>query len=254
MAPFHPAWAEHQRKRWMRPDAHLWIRPDAYRFMAPGAPRYLGNDAVRYFWPDSKNNQPAEADDSIDPRDLAAEREALVRLRSELAALKAELKFHRLLREGKAGFRQDQPRWPKESGEISGRWSGGAGTAPAGADPKPSGPAGGGHHFVPREIFDNEPLRPETRRVFEQNVTGPLNAGPHRNSKEHGTYNDAVSEHYSRFLRENGIRPEDMTPDQARRLVEEVKRSSDPRVRGFNMRIYMREILYWLRRVPRGNE
>jgi hypothetical protein len=24
---------EHQRRRWMRPNAHLWIRPDAYRFM-----------------------------------------------------------------------------------------------------------------------------------------------------------------------------------------------------------------------------
>lgn len=31
----------------------------------------------------------------------------------------------------KAGFRSDQPRWPKASGEISGRWSGGAGEAPA---------------------------------------------------------------------------------------------------------------------------
>jgi hypothetical protein len=61
-------------------------------------------------------------------------------------------------------------------------------------------------------------------------------------------------DHYNRFLRENGIRPEDMTPDQARSLVDEVKRSSDPRVRGFNMRIYMREIIYWLRRTPRGSE
>jgi hypothetical protein len=33
----------------------------------------------------------------------------------------------------KAGFRSDQPRWPTGSGEISGRWSGGAGVA----DPSP---------------------------------------------------------------------------------------------------------------------
>jgi hypothetical protein len=33
----------------------------------------------------------------------------------------------------KAGFRSDQPRWPKGSGEISGRWSGGVGVA----DPSP---------------------------------------------------------------------------------------------------------------------
>jgi hypothetical protein len=36
----------------------------------------------------------------------------------------------------KAGFRQDQPRWPKGSGEISGRWSGGAGEEPS-LPPKP---------------------------------------------------------------------------------------------------------------------
>ena len=51
------AWAEAQRRRFMRPDAHLWIRPDAYRFMAPGAPRLLGKDAVRYFWPEAPSEQ-----------------------------------------------------------------------------------------------------------------------------------------------------------------------------------------------------
>ena len=42
--------------------------------------------------------------------------------------------------------------------------------------------------------------------------------------------------------------------DQARKFVDEVKRSTNPRVRNLNMRIYMREIMYWLRRIPRGNE
>src|SRR6202034_998767 len=36
----------------------------------------------------------------------------------------------------KAGFRPDQPRWPRGSGDVSGRWSGGAGEAPP-ASPKP---------------------------------------------------------------------------------------------------------------------
>lgn len=36
----------------------------------------------------------------------------------------------------RAGFRPDQPRWPKRSGENSGRWSGGAGEGPV-APPKP---------------------------------------------------------------------------------------------------------------------
>lgn len=36
----------------------------------------------------------------------------------------------------KAGYRPDQPRWPKGSGDISGRWSGGSGEGPP-APPKP---------------------------------------------------------------------------------------------------------------------
>jgi len=44
----------------------------------------------------------------------------------------------------KAGFRPDQPRWSKGSGDISGRWSGGAGEGPQ-APPKPP-PAEGPPH------------------------------------------------------------------------------------------------------------
>jgi len=73
----------------------------------------------------------------------------------------------------KAGFRQDQPRWPVGSGVDSGRWSGGAGTGSPGIGHSSGQATRGGHHYVPRKIFDNEPLRPETRKVFEQNVTGP---------------------------------------------------------------------------------
>jgi hypothetical protein len=39
----------------------------------------------------------------------------------------------------KAGYRPDQPRWPKGSGEDSGRWSGGGGVEPP-APPKPPPP------------------------------------------------------------------------------------------------------------------
>lgn len=97
-------------------------------------------------------------------------------------------------------------------------------------------------------------MRPETRKVFEQSVTGPLHGEAHKNSKEHSIYNDAVREHYDRFLRDNGIGSEQMSPDHARKLVDEVKRSGDPRIRGLNMRIYMREIMYYLRRTPRIEE
>ena len=54
MTYFHPAWVEHQRRHWMRPDAERYIRPDARHFMPPGTPRWSGKDAVRYFWPEHK--------------------------------------------------------------------------------------------------------------------------------------------------------------------------------------------------------
>jgi hypothetical protein len=55
---------------------------------------------------------------------------------SDTPELVAEIvrEFLRELR--KAGFRPDQPRWSKGSGDISGRWSGGAGEGPQAA-PKP---------------------------------------------------------------------------------------------------------------------
>ncbi len=55
--------------------------------------------------------------------------EEVLQMRREFAALRADLE--RTVRDyyaRKAGFRQDQPRWPKRSGVDSGRWSGGAGT------------------------------------------------------------------------------------------------------------------------------
>jgi len=154
--------------------------------------------------------------------------------------------------ERRAGFRWDQPRWPKGSGDDSGRWSGGAGTGP-----QETGPGRGpirGHHFVDKALYKNLSLRPETRQVFDEGTTGPLHAGPHRWSKEHKIYNDAVAEHFQRFLKEHRIQPEQMTPEQAQRFVSEVKGSRDPRIRSFNTKIFMREIRYWFRRMPRGSE
>jgi hypothetical protein len=54
----------------------------------------------------------------------------------DYAALIKEIVCEILLELRKAGYRQDQPRWPKGSGDVSGRWSGGAGEGPP-APPKP---------------------------------------------------------------------------------------------------------------------
>jgi hypothetical protein len=107
---------------------------------------------------------------------------------------------------------------------------------------------------VPRGVFSKMPLAPETLRVLEGARTGPLATGPHGWSAEHNIYNEAVGEYFEEFLRRRGIRPEPMTPDDARTLIKEIKDSSDPRIRNFNLKIYLREIMHWMRRAPRRME
>jgi hypothetical protein len=104
-----------------------------------------------------------------------------------------------------------------------------------------------GHHFVPRQIFDKEPFRPETRRVFEQATTGRLSE-PHRRSGEHIRYNIAVKEHFDRFKEVHKLTSEEMTPDHARAFLREIFESRDPRIRYFNRQIMMREVLRMYRR------
>jgi hypothetical protein len=153
----------------------------------------------------------------------------------------------------KAGFRRDQPRWPKGT-EEGGRWSGGAGTEAQSTGPS-ANPRSRGHHFVPGELYRNEQLRPETRKVFEDAVTGPLCGQQHGNSLEHRKYTEGVQEAFDQFKSRNGIaRSEDMTPEQAKTFVDEIRNSKDPRIRSFNMRIYMREFQFYLRRIPRRIE
>ena len=154
----------------------------------------------------------------------------------------------------KAGFRPDQPRWPKGSGEGSGRWSGGAGTGSPSTETSAS-PRSRGHHFVPGEIYRSESLSDETRNVFRNAVTGPLRGQTHGNSADHKTYTKAVQEAFDQFKSRNGIvRSEDMTPEQAKKFLGEIHNSKDPRIRNFNLKIYMREFQFYLRRIPRRIE
>lgn len=171
----------------------------------------------------------------------------LAALRFEIASIK-----HTYVSE-KAGFKPDQPRWPKGT-EDGGRWSGGTG-AELPSTGRSTNPRSRRHHFVPGELYRNEQLRPETRKVFEDSVTGPLRGQQHGNSYEHTKYNDGVQEGFDRFKSQNGIaRSGDMTPEQAKRFVDEIRNSKDPRIRSFNMKIYMREFQFYLRRIPRRIE
>jgi len=219
------AWAEAQRRRFMRPDAHRYVRPDAWRFMAPGAPRLLGKEAVGYFWPDTKAARPT------------------------------------LSRK----YNPDQPRVPAGNPD-GGQWTIDGGWGAAQSDSfNPLAAlaeigvrlAADGHHYVPRGVFENEKysFQPETLKVLEGAKTGPLNdPTSNRFDELHRHYNKAVEGALDRFLDRNNIRSEQMTADHARRFADEIKTSKDPTIRQFNMRLWMRELNYWIRRGPRGRE
>jgi hypothetical protein len=181
---------------------------------------------------------------------------SLLRLRYAIAA---DDVLHRLatLKEAcKANFNPNQPRVPAGNPD-GGRWSS-TGSSPGGVSATGQAPRtrmpSRGHHYVPQEVFRSLPFSAETRRVLDNARTGRLRAKVHRWGKEHRIYNDAVGEHLKRFLSERGISPQSMTPEQARSFVKEITGSSDSRIRNYNMRIFMGEIRYWMRRTPRSPE
>ncbi len=260
------SWREQRRRRWMRANAHLYVRPDACRFMPPGAPRHVGRDAVKYFWPDPEGELPrssaiddsAEADDIIAARarerQLLAEYQELLKLKSDLLWLRIELKLRQLLREGK--YSPDQPRVPAGHTE-GGQWTadgGGGGITDrrvlSDESPDPIKPgaryaaAAKGHHRVPRAVFENEKysFRPDTLKEFEDQITGPLNdPSSNRYDRLHREYNLAVEEALDRYLERNEITSDQMTPEDVRRFTDELKQSRDLRIRNFILRMILLE-------------
>jgi hypothetical protein len=267
----------------MRTDAIRWIRPDAYRFMPPGSPHYIGTDVVRYFWPDDPLASPAQVeskqDVSLDAL-IATQRKLLQQLRSEVAVLEAEFKFRRFLRNLK--YSPDQPRVPAGNPD-GGQWTADEQSTDEESEPDTIQLAQskdaitdadgnpyyqpGGHHEMAKGVYDKWNLQPETRQVFDQATTGRLPPMILRNSSDgvpmgnfwngpngaHGIYNEAVGELGDQFLEQNGIKPEEMTPDQARDLLKEIRESQDPRIRDFNSAIRLLRRLFPLRG-GRGNE
>lgn len=191
--------------------------------------------------------------------ELNKERVLLAGLKFQLSSIAVELKFHRLMRALKANFNPAQPR------DERGRWtdeSGGINDPRIISDATPDGwipgaqYAGNGHHFVPRGVFANDKydFSPETTRAFNSETTGHLK-DPSSNQYDgvHRTYNKAVEEKLDQFLERNNITSREMTPEQAKSFADEIKKSSDPRIRRLNLRIYMREIMRGLR-LFRGRE
>jgi hypothetical protein len=122
------AFAAAQRRRFTRENAHLYVRHDAKLFMEPAAhERWL-------------REREAKAAEFAPDAALAAETKALLRLKAEVAALRAEIKFRKLLaalKEHQTARKalspnhwELQPRVPKHNPD-GGQWTRVAGGPPA---------------------------------------------------------------------------------------------------------------------------
>jgi hypothetical protein len=115
--------------------------------------------------------------------------------------------------------------------------------------------AGQGHHFLPQAVWRKLPLAPETRKIFDQETSGHLHIRGHGNDKAHREYSKATEEFMDQFMKENSIKPEEMTPDQARSMLKAIGESQDPRIRTYRQFIQRLQLLYQLRTGGgRGNE
>lgn len=148
-----------------------------------------------------------------------------------------------VLRDLKAGFREDQPRWPKGSGEDSGRWSGGEGSGAFDGSVDVAA-RGYGHHYVPRSVFNSAEfgLSSEVRSVLNRFVSGSLGPNEHLFTEAHRQYNRAVIESLRNFLQSRGISGSAMTIDQAMEFGLEVLRSKDARISDYNKQVLRRRL------------
>ncbi len=90
---------------------------------------------------------------------------------------------------------------------------------------------------MPRSIWKDLGLPEDAIGVLNNAVTGPISG--RRWDKHHAEYNKAVKEMWDRWIKECGIDPAKMTPDQALQFVMKVKfvmkvmRSEDRRIAKF---------------------
>ncbi len=179
--------------------------------------------------------------------EIASIRQGLEEIVQNIRKLRREWPLLILSELRKYGYNPEEPRVPKHNAG-GGRWTdGGTQFAASGSNDTASIlRSRGGHHFVPRAVYKDLPLKPETKKVFDDARTGPLKGGRHGWDAEHDAYNQAVADALKKFLARNGIEPQDMTPEQALRFVFDVIGSNDPRIHDLNLRLYRREILHYI--------
>jgi hypothetical protein len=106
MSYVHPAWLEHQQKRFTRLDGQRWVRPDAHRLMTPQPPQ-----AKSYAARVVEQRQVEEERTALD-HELKAFYAEHLELRRRLADLKFELAWRRLRRKYSPDqARDEQGRW-----------------------------------------------------------------------------------------------------------------------------------------------
>jgi hypothetical protein len=164
----------------------------------------------------------------------------------------------------RAKYDPSQPRVPAGNSD-GGQWTdagGGYGASEADegdqellpASAIPIGWKPDGHHFMVQSIFRKWNLKPETLKVFEEAKTGKLYAPGHLFDAPHRQYNEAIRALSDDFLVRNSLtgRTHEMTPDQARALLKEIRESRDVRIWNYNRMILMRELRYRWPRIFRG--
>jgi hypothetical protein len=243
-----PEWIAHQRKRFMHPDAARWLKPDwrESKYWNGPPPDWVAHP-LDWTWQaqaEFMRNGGAHLS-AADAAKLADMRRELIGLKALVEQWRAALRAQALGRK----YSQNQPRVPAGNPD-GGQWTDGGGLTDFSAARR-----GRGHHYISRQLFDKKPFPEDTRNVFEQATTGPLHdERSNKFDKPHRIYNEAVTNHFNNFVERNQIEVQQMTPDQARQFLKEVQESRDPRIRNYNMRMLLREIL---KRVPfrsRGNE
>ena len=181
-----------------------------------------------------------------------------------LKALVAELKWQLALRRFARKYRRDQPRVPAGNPD-GGQWTSDGHSQATDFSASRRGRARG-HHKVPVGVYGKLPLQDETRKVFENATTGPIGLRGASESGQprghywdgpkgaHKAYNDAVENRLNRFMENQNIRPEQMTPDQARAFLREIESSQNPAIRDYNNAIRFLQLLRRLRIGGRGSD
>ncbi len=195
----------------------------------------------------------ADENDPVRQRriEIASIRKELEAIREEAIGLCRDARSRIFSELRKYGYNPDEPRVPKHQ-DGAGEWTRVAGNDNAdSASDLPSIPFqehGKGHHWVPRQIFENRDFPQETKDYFENFTSGPLaDRSVNYNRKEHIDYNKAVDELLKAYKEQRNITDKQMMLPEAREFGFMVYESTDARIHPFVEKIRWERFRYVLR-------